>query len=396
MTTDASVTRSPLSPRSLLPLASICVPIGIAGALTMPFLALFLSDEVHASSAALGAFMLVSPLAGLIASTLIGRLSDSRAIRRNILVAGALAGALGAVVFAMVRDYWVLLAVSITLVAISSCLLAQMFAYTRQSLERGGNTSKASFGVSIMRTLISVAWVGGPPLAALLVSETGFEGLYFAAAALFLVVALMSARMPELGLQPRAERETGGGTVRRQIVFAAAGLVLLQGGSALGVNAMPLFITDVLHGTTGDAGLVLGLCAALEIPLILWFGSLATRFDQHRIVLLGGSFALLYHTGILLTGAVWHVAVVQVLSATAIAAVMGVGLTYFQSLAPDRPGFATTLYANTLTVGIMLSGPLLGLARELGFRTAYLMSLVLAALGVVSLFLGRTRRVTSD
>ncbi|ONI83101.1 MFS transporter [Actinosynnema sp. ALI-1.44] len=380
--------------RSLLPLAAICVPIGVSNALTWPFLALFLSDEVHASSAALGAFMLVSPLAGLAASSWLGRLSDVRAMRRNILVAGALAGATGSVLFAIVRDYWVLLAVSVTLVAISSCLLAQMFAYTRQSLERT-NPAKASFGVSIMRTLLSLAWVGGPPLAALLLDRTGFEGLYFGAAALFLVVALMSARMPELGLRPPAEKDESVGAVRRQIVFAAIGLVLLQGGSALGVNAMPLFVTNVLQGTTGDAGLILGLCAALEIPIILWFGHLATRSDQHLIVLIGGSVALGYHTVMLLSGAVWHVAAGQVLSAVAIAAVMGVGLTYFQSLAPERPGFATTLYSNTLTVGVMLAGPLLGLARELGYRTAYSMSLGLVVLGLLSLFLGRPRRVTS-
>nr|WP_225953378.1 sugar efflux transporter [Kibdelosporangium phytohabitans] len=378
----------------MLPLAAICVPIGVSNALTWPFLALFLSDEVHASSAALGAFMLVSPLAGLVASSWLGRLSDTRAMRRNLLVGGAVSGALGAAAFAVVRNYWALLAVSVTLVAISSCLLAQMFAYTRQSLERT-NPAKASFGVSIMRTLLSLAWVGGPPLAALLLDKTGFEGLFFGASALFLVVALMSARMPELGLQPQATQDESGGTVRRQIVFAAIGLVLLQGGSALGVNAMPLFVTDVLHGTTGDAGLVLGLCAALEIPIILWFGHLATRFDQHRIVLLGGSVALAYHTVMLMTGAVWHVAAGQLLSAIAIAAVMGVGLTYFQALAPDRPGFATTLYSNTLTVGIMLAGPLLGLAQELGYRTAYLMSLVLVVLGLLSLFLGRPRRAAA-
>lgn len=394
MTTTAGDLRSPLSLRSLLPLAAICVPIGVSGALTMPFLALFLSDEVHVSSTALGVFMLVSPLAGLVASTLLGRLSDARAVRRNILVAGALSGAVGAVAFAFVRNYWVLLAVAVTLTAISSCLLAQMFAYTRQSLERG-NSAKAAFGVSIMRTVISVAWVGGPPLAALLVSKTGFEGLYLAASALFLVVAALSARMPELGLRPVAKPvDEDGGPIRRQVVFAAIGLVLLQGASALGVNAMPLFVTTGLGGSTGDAGFVLGLCAALEIPLMLWFGSLAMRFDQHRIVLIGGSVALLYHTAMLLSGNVWHIAAAQVFSATAIAAVMGVGLTYFQSLAPDRPGFATTLYANTLTVGIMLSGPLLGIAQELGYRNAYVMSLSLVVLGVLSLFLGRPRRAS--
>ncbi|MCE7003819.1 sugar efflux transporter [Kibdelosporangium philippinense] len=372
-------------------MATVTLFVGTAMSLTMPFMGLFLTNEVKASPAALGSFMFVSPVAGLIVGTLLGRLSDARAVRRNLLVIGAISGAAGMALFIVVRNYWILLGTSVTLLAIAGSLLAQTFAYGRQSTERT-NATKAPFVVSILRTVLSLAWVGGPPLAGVIVSAYGFTGLFVASTVFYLIVAAVTIRLPELGMQAQVKSEDGeGGLLNRQVIFASIGFVLLQGASGLGVSAMPLYITNVLHGSAGDAGLVLGLCAALEIPLILWFGALAVKYDQRMIVILGGSVALVYQGLMVMTSAVWQILLLQVLSAIVISAVMGTGITYFQSLAPNRPGFATTLYTNTLTVGIMLAGPLLGLASDIGYRSAYLMSLIVSALGIAALFLGRKR-----
>jgi MFS transporter, SET family, sugar efflux transporter len=390
--TVASEARSPSTLRSFLPLASVTTAVGLANALAMPFLALFLATEVGASPIALGAFLLVSPLAGLVASTWIGRLSDQRAVRRNLLVAGGIAGATGSVLFAVLRDYWLLLVVSVTLLAVASSLLAQVFAYARQSTERDGS-SRAPMVISSLRTLLSVAWVGGPPLAALLLAKTGYVGLYIGSAVFYALVAVVTARMPELGGTGETQVDQGSRLPFRLVAIPAAAFVLMFSSLTLGVTAIPLFVTDVLHGTTGDAGLILGLCAALEIPLIMWFGVLAARIDLRRLVGLGAVAALAYHSVMLLTTSVWQVMVAQVLNAVVISAIMGVGILFFQALAPDRPGFTTTLYTNTLTVGAMVGGPLLGLAQQIGYRSAYLMCLVISVIGLILLVIsGMTAR----
>jgi MFS transporter, SET family, sugar efflux transporter len=386
-------TTAPVRVKSLAPLAVVSVLIGISTALWLPFMSLFLTSEVGANPFALGAFLFVSPVAGLVASTLIGRLSDSRAVRRNILGFGGVAGAVGFLVFAFVREYWVLLVISSTLGAVASSLMPQMFAYARQSMERSGS-SRAPLLISSLRTLISVAWVAGPPAAALLVSVGGFGGLFAATAFFYAVVAVMTFRMPELGgEQPvvaKEERPRKG--VSAQILFAVPAFVLAQGAVSLSVSAMPLFVTADLHGGPGDAGLILGLCAALEIPLMMWFGVLAVRIDHFRLVCGGMAVALAYHAVVIATSSAWQVAAAQVLQAIVISAVMGVGITFFQSLEPDRPGYATTLFTNTATAGAMLSGPLLGLAQELGYRTAYLMSFTMALLGLLLLVLSNRRK----
>ncbi|MGO1055193.1 sugar efflux transporter [Crossiella sp. CA198] len=384
VTTEASA--PPLTFRTLLPLASVSISVGLAAAVTLPFIGLFLTTQIGVGPVELGAFLLVSPLAGLVVSAFLGRWSDRRAVRRNLLVGGAVAGMLGSLVFAVVRDYWVLLAVSVSLLAIASCVLAQMFAYARQAVERTGS-ARAPVVISGLRTVISLAWVGGPPLAALLVSWTGYVGLYLASAACYALVAVFASRLPELGgvSAPAKRAEAAGGIARPQVVCAVLAFAVLQGALSLGVKALPLFVTTDLGGTEADAGLILGLCAALEIPLMLWFGVLAVRLDQRRLVLLGAVVAVVYQSVMAATLATWQVAAAQALNAVVISALMGVGISYFQALAPDRPGFTTTLYSNTLTVGGMLAGPLLGLAQTLGYRSAYLMSLGLAVLGVVLL-----------
>ncbi|WP_309110896.1 sugar efflux transporter [Saccharothrix sp.] len=381
---------SALAARPFVPLLTVSLLSGVGYALAFPFMSLFLVKELGASPFATGAFLLCGALSSLVVSTLVGRLSDARAVRRNIMIIASIAGGVGYGLFAVIRTYWLLLLVSVALLSVASALMPQLFAYARQVLERTGST-RASLAISALRTMMSVSWVGGPPLAAVLIDISGFTGLYGAAAVICLLGAGVTAfTLTEPGSAEPTESTTDGTGPRREIAFAAAAFALLQGATSVGVVAMPLYITDVLRGSTSDAGLVLGLCAALEIPLMLAFGALGMRIELRRIVLAGGVVAPAYYGVMLTTSTTWQVAAAQVLHATVISAVMGVGITYFQDIAPDRPGYATTMYTNTMKVSGMLSGPLLALSAVFGYRSAYAIGLVMSALGL--LFLLATRR----
>ncbi|XVV00070.1 sugar efflux transporter [Actinosynnema sp. CA-248983] len=377
--------------RPFVPLLTVSLLSGVGYALAFPFMSLFLVKELGASPFATGAFLLCGALSSLVVSTLIGRLSDARAVRRNIMVVASVAGGVGYGLFALIRDYWLLLVVSVALLSVASALMPQLFAYARQVLERTGST-RAPLAISGLRTMMSVSWVGGPPLAAVLIDVSGFAGLYGAAAVICLLGAGVTAfTLTEPGVVEPTESATDGTGPRREIVFAAVAFTLLQGATSVGVVAMPLYITDVLHGSTSDAGLVLGLCAAVEIPLMLAFGALGMRVELRRIVLAGGVVALAYYGVMLVTSTTWQVAAAQLLHATVISAVMGVGISYFQDIAPDRPGYATTLYTNTMKVSGMLSGPLLALSAVFGYRSAYAIGLAMSALGLLFLLAARRR-----
>ncbi|MFD5830419.1 sugar efflux transporter [Lentzea sp. NPDC060358] len=372
---------SPLLSRTFLQLSVISVVSGMTMAFALPFNSLFLTSEVGVTPFQLGFFLIVSPVASVVASTVMGALSDGRVQRRYLLVAGGVAGAVGYGLFAVLRDYWYLLGTSVVFIAITASLLPQLFAYGRQ-VSRG-----PSMVVSVLRTLLSVAWVAGPPVAALLVAQTGWVGLFGATAVLSLGVAVLALLLPVPVAEPEDDvaEEAAAEPVRGTMAVVSAAFTFMQGSVALAVSGLPLFITANLGGTAGDAGLTMGLCAALEIPMMLWFGALANRMSQHRLVLIGAAISLSYHGLMILTDAVWQVMALQLLHATVISLVMGVGITYFQSLDPLRPGHATTMFNNTQIVGSMVAGALLGVSQGLGFRWVYGFSFAMCVCGLALL-----------
>ncbi|MGW6929510.1 sugar efflux transporter [Lentzea sp. NPDC054927] len=371
---------SPLLSRTFLQLSAISVVSGVSMAFALPFNSLFLTSEIKVTPFQLGFFLIVSPLAMVAASTIMGKLSDGRVQRRYMLAVGGVAGAIGYSLFAVLRDYWFLLGASVVFIAIAGCLLPQLFAYGRQ-VSQG-----PSMVVSVLRTLLSVAWVAGPPVAALLVAKTGWVGLFASTAALLLGVAVLALTLPVPPAAPVEEKaEEVAGQARGNMSVVSAAFVFLQGAVALAVGGLPLFITTELSGTAGDAGLTMGLCAALEIPMMLWFGSLANRMSQHKLVVIGAAISLSYHGLMVFTDSVWQVMGAQLLHATVISLVMGVGITYFQSLDPGRPGHATTMFSNTQIVGGMVAGALLGVSQQLGFRWVYGFSFTMCVLGLALL-----------
>jgi SET family sugar efflux transporter-like MFS transporter len=102
--------------------------------MVIPFLSLFLSTDVHAGPVQVTVFLIVAPLASVIVSTLLARLSDRREIRRMLLIAASIAGVISTALTTFVRDYRVLLALTVTATALATTLFPQSFAYARQVL----------------------------------------------------------------------------------------------------------------------------------------------------------------------------------------------------------------------------------------------------------------------
>jgi SET family sugar efflux transporter-like MFS transporter len=200
-------------------------------------------------------------------------------------------------------------------------------------------------------------------------------------------------RVPAAAATARTESGAPAPAVRRALLYLViASLIAAQTAQTLNVQAMPLFVSSELGGSIRDAGLVLGLCAALEIPLMLGFGALATRVPLRRLIIAGSVCAIVYQLVATLATAVWMLAAAQVLQAVVIATVAGLGISYVQDLLPSQPGRATTLVSNTFPIGQVLAAPLFGLAQHFGFRLAYGLNLALCVLGLLLLLAsGRVR-----
>jgi SET family sugar efflux transporter-like MFS transporter len=378
--------------RALLPLGAVFLSTGISTALVYPYLSLFLSSAAHAGPIELTAFLVAAPLAGVLVATLIGRLSDRRPIRRALIIVASLAGLVSMALTAVIRDYWLLLVLTVTGTALATTLFPQTFAYARQVLARD-RPHRAALGVSALRTVFSLGWVAGPPLGALLVSAGGFGLLYGVAAAMYAIAALVAVfRLDEVGAPAGPQGVDGPAPLavpRWRLLGTAAGFTLLHTPLTLAVQVLPLFVTVDLGGRVADAGLILGLCAALEIPLMLALGAVTTRIPVRVVVFAGGACGIAYYAMAGLSSAVWQLVAAQLVDAVFIAAVSGVGISYMQDLLPRHPGRATTLFANSLPIGAVLAGPLFGLAQHFGYRLAYGFATVLCTLGLVLLVVTR-------
>ncbi|GAA2097513.1 MFS transporter [Actinomadura alba] len=384
--------------RALLPLGLICLALGISTAVVLPFLSLFLSTAVDAGPVRVTVFMVVAPIAGIVAATLIGRLSDRRPIRRALLVGTSVAGMISMGLTTFVRDYWILLALAVIATAPAGALFPQTFAYARQVLARDAS-GRGAMGVSTLRTVYALAWAAGAPLAAIVLDAGGFTYVYGMSAAMYAVAALVAifwlggADAPSAPAASRDEPIAGvpasQEASRWTLLLTTAAFTFLQCPLTLGLQALPLFISTDLGGDAGDAGLILGLCAALEIPLMLGLGALTTRIRLRPLVLTGAGCGVAYYAYAAAASDVWTLAAGQIVNATFIAGVTSLGISYMQNLLPRQPGRATTLFTNSFTIGAILAGPLLGLAQHFGFRLAYGIGASLCAAGLLILLVVR-------
>jgi MFS transporter, SET family, sugar efflux transporter len=240
-----------------------------------------------------------------------------------------------------------------------------------------------------------VAWVAGPPLAAVLLDAGGFRYVYGAAAVMYLVAGLVAVVWLEEAGEAAATPADAVGALtggRIQVLLTGTAFTLLMCPLTLAVQALPLFIDRDLGGQPSDAGLILGLCAALEIPLILALGALSTRVPLRRLLYGGAACGVLYYgltatasnVGLLFAG--------QPLNAFFIAAVSGLGIVYVQDMLPGQPGRASTLHSNTFPIGAGLAGPFFGLGQHFGYRLPYAIATALCLAGLLILLILRTER----
>ena len=385
-----------LAARQLLPLGLIFLAVGLSTAMVGPFLTLFLTRAVHAAPLQVTAFMIAAPLSSVLVSTVVGRLSDRHPIRRQLIIAAGAIGCGGALATAFLRDYWILLALTVTATAAAGSLVPQLFAYVRTALH---GSDRAAMTTSSLRTVFSLSWVAGPFVATVLIAAGGFRLSYGVASAMYALAALVAwlllppgSAAPAAGPDfPEAVSGPAADAPRRVVRLTVAGFALLMCAGNLGVQAMALLVTTDLGGDIGDSGLILGVCAALEVPLMLGFGWLTTRVPLRRLILTGPLFAVAYALAVAASAHVWQVVAAQLLAASTVSVVQGLGVSYMQEMLPRHPGRASTLFMNAFPAGLMLSGPILGVAQHVGYRSAYLAAAVLALLALILLKQARVR-----
>jgi SET family sugar efflux transporter-like MFS transporter len=376
--------------------------VGLTSAVFVPFFPLFLATSVGASATEIGLLLTLSGASGVLVSSLLGSLSDHLSSRKPLIAAGCVVTAAGDVVLALSQSYPVVLAVSITLLGGAWLAVPQLYARGRELLDAEGAAPAPA--LSALRSAVSVAWIVGTPLAGLLLSVSGFPVAFLLVALLLLASAVLVVADGEPRARPveqparswsrllsRAARSPFPGLGAGAAVSAGA-VVVLQTANSMSVTTMPLLVTVNLRGSPRDVGLIFGLGAALEIPVMLAMGWAAGRFGSLRIMLLSWLFGLLYFGSVGLATATWQVALATGLAAVYVPGLVSVAIVYFQELL-DEPGSASTLYFNALTAGGTVAGLVWGIVvAARGYRGAYAACVLLTAASIVLLAAGHLLR----
>lgn len=367
--------------------------VGIGVSITRPYLSLFGTSIVHMSPVELGIFMCVNALGGIAASTWLGRLSDMKTPKKDVMLFSSACAALGYGVFLVLHSYIPLLVVSTILLGFASSVYPQMFAYARESAMHH-DAANATVAVTTLRSFFSLAWVIGPLCGAWLLAVFQFNGLFVATGAIFagvfFIVLFGIERRPSAGIRGSQPMKVFGFLRDRHILTSCVSFAAVYTAATINGLYMPLLVTKTLHAPQYMVGSIVALSAGLEIPIILVLGALAERFGKRKLLLFGSICGTVYYAGVALAQKPWEMLVLQLFCAVFIATSVSIGMSYMQDFLPGALGSATTLYANTSNIGQM-AGSLVGggIAQVLGFRNVFW---VCVGLGIISyVFLLRSR-----
>nr|WP_315293264.1 MFS transporter [Serratia proteamaculans] len=357
---------------------------GIAGALQIPTLSLFLTSEVRVSSLWVGFFYAVNAGVGIIVSFLLAKKSDRQRDRRHLIFICYLLAAGNCLLFAFNRNYLTLITAGVLLTAIANTAIPQLFALAREYGER--SSQNVAMFSAIMRAQLSLAWVFGPPLAFMLVVNYGFTAMFIFAAGIFLLVTLLA-----WWILPEVARPVVGDdiAIRQKAVFDKDisrlffASVLMWTCSAMYLIDVPLYITAELGLPQSLTGWMMGIAAAIEIPIMILVGRYVNRVGK-RLMMAGAMVAgIVFYAGMLWFTSSTGLLALQLFNAIFIGIIATVGMLYFQDLMPERAGMATTLFTNSISTGVILAGILQGILTEYGpHSSVYLLAILLLCIAL--------------
>ncbi|GGH39456.1 sugar efflux transporter [Paenibacillus segetis] len=364
---------------------------GMAISLSAPFLSIYFTEQLGVSVGVFGIFLSVTLIAGIWISMLIGRRSDHGMNRKNIYLFSTICNALAYSGYLLIKDFTILFIYMTVFTALGALGMPQLFAIAREAVSKSNLTDHA-FANSTLRSAFSLGFITGPLIGTLLIAAVGFSGIFSGTIGVFLLVALLIF----LFLKSNVELKASSTEVKkvtnfrltqnRHILLPFLILVFMYTAHWMSSINTALFITHNLGGTTSDVGLVSSICAALEIPFMIMLGLLSAKYSNRILMMWGALLGGAYYIVILISGEMWQMLAAQILLAVFVAVISAIGISYIQDLLPTMPGYASTLFSNSSTIGRLI-GSLLGggLASVVGYRYSFVFCLILVTISTIML-----------
>ncbi|EPO0021051.1 sugar efflux transporter [Vibrio vulnificus] len=371
--------------------------IGLCGAFFYPLTSLFLVEQLNASPMMLSLYMVVAVISSVSVSQVIAGKSDRGWQRKTILLISVSCQLVTVFSFIFIREYWIAIVVVSLLGSISGAAFGQLFALGREYGDKYV-TDSASF-VSTMRAGIAIAWVFGPPLAFLLKAAYGFEASFAVAATIIATsILVIFLGIPNVERNLRVEKEpsrANGGwvsSVNPLVSIYCLIIVLAFAANNLYIVSMPLYLSQELKVDANWLGVLFGVAALCEIPVMLWAGKLARRWSALTIMKVGIASGVLFYSVMLLATNYTHLIVAQILNGIFIGTCATLGMVVMQDMMKDKLGTASTLFSNMLQLSMLVSSLSVGVVGELfNYYSSFYVSLFGVSLALILLICCQTR-----
>lgn len=276
------------------------------------------------SAAAFGIFTAVGSLSGVVANSFIGKHSDRRMDRRFIIILATVSSALGYTSYLVFDNFLILLIIVSFFSGLGASAMPQIYAYAQESANESNSDDK-TFAMSTLRSLVSLGFLVGPLIGTIILGTIGYKGLFLGTSAIFLTIAsLVFIFLPKKGATQKKRLGSSATTLKRsQIYYPLIAFIFLFAVNAINGVVTPLFIVNELHGTYANVGMVVSICAGLEIPIMFLLGAVSRKISNHSLMISACLIAILYNIILSVSTDSWQLIAAQLLQAAFVAIVMG-------------------------------------------------------------------------
>ncbi|EGQ1595925.1 MFS transporter [Staphylococcus pseudintermedius] len=377
--------------------------IGMGIAITVPFFVLFATNQLGMTTNQFGLLLALAAISQFTMNSIVARFSDTHAINRKvIIILGLFMGAISFTLPFFVHSVVLFIILYAIFQGLFAPAMPQLYASARESINQSTSSSRAVFANSVLRSMFSFGFLFGPLVGNILNQSWGYSGLFGGTVAIILTTLLLQvfffkdikAKKPVRD-SIMTEQDAPSMLKHRYLIVPFIAFVLLHIGQWMYTLNMPLFVTQYLHEEEKYVGHLASLCAGLEVPFMIILGMVASKVETRTLLAIAAVCGSLFFGSIGIFESIHMMLVGQVLLAAFLAVLLGIGISYFQDVLPQYPGYASTLFANAMVIGQLL-GNLLGgaMSQWVGLGNVFYVSALSLACGFVLILFTKKSRKT--
>ncbi|MGX5789733.1 sugar efflux transporter [Staphylococcus equorum] len=379
--------------------------LGMGISITVPYLILFATNDLGMTSTQYGLLLALAAISQFIMNTIVARFSDTHNINRKVIIITALLmGAVSFSIYFYIHEVWIFIVMYAVFQGFFAPAMPQMYASARESINVSASRDRAKFANAVLRSMFSFGFLFGPLIGALLLGVNGYAGLFTGTVTIILFTLMLQVfffkdiKTKQTTTDVNHIEAKAPNMLHDKALFVPfLAFILLHIGQWMYTLNMPLFVTKYLNEAEGYVGGLASLCAGLEVPFMVVLGILSAKLTTRVLLMLGGLFGGLFYFSIGVFESLVMMFVGQVFLAVFLAILLGLGISYFQDILPDFPGYASTLFANAMVIG-QLCGNLLGgiMSHWVGLGNVFFVSATAIFLGMILIYFTKDQKFTEE